>query len=227
MRSIFLLIIILFSFTKPSWAYIEKYYITTEAEARSRYLNLFDNEGGVRRFYIGGTLCDKKNNIWNTKCQDALLEDTYGAAWPEVKKTLFAFQKAIVENDLKYLHNLTVAPEEKLQIYVYIYLIDNSHAIRSISRPVTFINYVSLITNTKKLRKLLLSQIPDDLRQKVKNTKYEDINFTWPKWACNPGFGDVSGYIKLDFQCVFSDEGRVCNYTNKISRIHLIIDDVN
>ncbi len=64
-------------------------------------MNLFDERGWVMPFHIGGVFCDKNNDIWNAKCQDALLEDVYGRIWPEVKQIILDFQKAVAENDYR------------------------------------------------------------------------------------------------------------------------------
>ena len=59
------------------------------AGERKWHMNLFNAEGSrIIPFHIAGVFCDRYNNIWGEKCQDALLEDLYGYIWPEVKEII-------------------------------------------------------------------------------------------------------------------------------------------
>jgi hypothetical protein len=148
--------------------------LTTNSHAGERKwnMNLFDEKGVLMQFHIGGVFCDKYNNIWNDKCQDALLEDVYGHIWPEVKQIILDFQKAVAENDYRYLKGKTVIPEEKLAVNVRKALYEEA------SGGLRFVDMVadeSYIVREKKLNKIFSNKMLDNLRKTIKNIKYEDM----------------------------------------------------
>ena len=143
-----------------------------DAYPRKWNMNLWHENGGIMPFHTGGTFCDKRNKIWSEKCQDALLEDVYGNVWPEVKQVILAFQKAVVENDYRYLIGKTVMPKEKLAVFVqkYKYVKTPNHDKYMIDATDRF--YITTIQN---LNKLFFNKFSNKLRATIKNIKYEDL----------------------------------------------------
>jgi len=186
------------------------------ATERKRNMNLFNDNGAIMPFHIGGVFCDKYGKSWHEKCQDALLEDVYGHIWPEVKQIILDFQKAVVENDYRYLKGKMVIPKEKLYVYVSKYKYEKD------SGKIRFIKIVTDrtdISREKELNKVFFSKISDDVRRVVKNIKYEDITVN-TYWSTDIEFGGRCD-IRFKLICDYSKDQPICHYVPKIDLIGL------
>ena len=186
--------------------------LNSHAGEREWHMNLFDSNGWVRPFHIGGVFCDQKNEIWSEKCQDAMLEDIYGRIWPEVKKVILAFQKAVVKNDYRYLKGKTVIPQEDLHVSIWI---------RSDPMSYKLVTDHPYLVNEWQIDRAFLNRIPDALREKIKNSKYEDMRLDI--WGESMKFDyDCGLHFKLNCDLEITEHNHDrCEYIPKIDFLFL------
>lgn len=133
-----------------------------------------------------------------------MLEDIYGNVWPEIKEIILAFQKAVIEKDYRYLKGKAIIPKEKLGVKIIV-------RYDAIARD--FIDEEYDLVRVAQIEKAFLNKIPDKLREKIKNLKYEDMRFD--RWWRTMMFDFDCG---LRFKEIFDDTGDevVCHYIPKI-----------
>ena len=192
-------------------------FLVTNAYAGEREwrMNLFDNNGWVRPFHIGGMFCDQKKHIWSEKCQDAMLEDIYGNIWPEIKEIILAFQKAVIEKDYRYLKGKTIIPKEKLSVMIFV-------RYDTIARDLITEEYD--LVRVEQIEKAFLNKIPDKLREKIKNLKYEDMKFD--RWWEAMMFDFKCG-LRFKVICDYTKNPPACHYTLKIEGLRLDLQSYN
>ena len=202
-------------------------YANNDAYQRERHANLIDSNQYVRLFHIGGTLCDQRNNIWSEKCQDALLEDVYGPAWSEIKTVILAFQKAVTENDYRYLKGKTIIPKDTMHMVIFIKSDSDSPFFAHIMKHF-------YLTKEKQITISFFDRIPNELKGVIKNTKYENLIFDiWTdsikfEWRAREWKSRASCTVHFKLVCDFDNLGpykNPCTYFPRIESFGLSLAD--
>ena len=211
-----LLILLIFSAFYVSHSYAE------DAVRRRVHMNLWDDRNRLMRFHIGGTLCDGWNGIWSAACEDVLLEDIYGPYWQEIKQVALNFQKAIAQNDYRYLKGNSIIPRESGWLRL------NVESEKCKNTMFGCHDQTIRIKNIRMLQKEFLDKIPDDVRREIKNLKYEEIDYNYR----NPNLMQFGDKVEISFenQCTkmsFEEmeagiKQRICNSIPEIRAISLM-----
>ncbi|MEY3196986.1 MAG: hypothetical protein RLZZ59_354 [Pseudomonadota bacterium] len=188
-------------------------FASDQGESLDDVGEFMDRKGVLLPFNVGHVHCDRFNKIWSEQCQDALAQNIYGANWREVKKVILAFQQAVIHRDYRYIKGMTVIPQEK--VYVLVFLPDKNV---KYSFDVPSENH-----SIKKLyysNKLFFKRIPERIIERVKKVKYEDIRLEHygPRGSA---YLDRKCHISFYYDCVNAEDKRVCQILPKIDVLSL------
>lgn len=145
---------------------------------------LFNDKRTLYAFYIGDKLCDRRENrLWDDACQDFVFEDVFGKEWRQIKKMLFAFQKAVAERDPKYLKKYLTKP---LEVY-FDYGFRNEEEQEA---------YKATVNDLSELKNIL-DKLPKNLIQRIQSKAYKDVYAEGFSGWINVG-DDISASLILD-----------------------------
>lgn len=172
-----------------------------------------DRKGVLLPFNVGHTRCDRVNDVWNEQCQDALAQNIYGANWRKIKKVILAFQQAVIHRDYRYISGVTVIPEDKLYVLVFLPKKNAKYSFESVSEN----HNIKILSSSKKI---FFKRIPERIIERVKKVKYEDIYLEHygPRGSA---YLDRKCHISFYYDCVNVEDKRVCNILPKIDVLSL------